>query len=90
MRKRIEKAYSSERAQRITIVIPVYNAKKYIRKCIKSIIKQSYINWRIIAVDDGSTDGSSLILDKMARTDERIVILHQKTVEVLRLGKGEY
>lgn len=78
MRKRIEKAYSSERAQRIAIVIPVYNAKKYIRKCIKSIIKQSYTNWRIIAVDDGSTDGSSLILDKMARTDERIVILHQK------------
>lgn len=58
--------------EKIAIIIPVFNCKKYIRRCLQSIIKQSYSNWIIVAVDDGSTDGSSEILDLFTKIDDRI------------------
>ena len=48
----------------ISIVVPVYNCKKYITKCIRSIQKQTYPHWNLILVDDGSTDGSGDICDR--------------------------
>lgn len=61
----------------ISIIVPLYNAEKYIEKCLNSIIKQTYIHIEIIIVDDGSTDMSGKIADKYALEDSRIKVIHQ-------------
>lgn len=61
----------------ISIVIPVYNAGKYLRDCLESIIAQTYKNLEIILVDDGSTDDSGDVCDQYAKLDSRIRVLHQ-------------
>ena len=60
----------------ISIIVPVYNAEKYIEKCIDSIIGQTYKNIEIILIDDGSTDSSGIICDKYLKKDARIKVLH--------------
>lgn len=62
----------------ISVVVPVYNVKKYLDKCIESILRQTYARLEIILVDDGSTDGSGEICDKFAAKDQRIRVLHQE------------
>ena len=60
----------------ISIIVPVYNVEKYLRKCIESIINQTYENLEIILIDDGSTDGSSKICDEFLKKDNRIIVEH--------------
>lgn len=62
---------------KISVVIPVYNTKKYIDPCINSVINQTYKNLEIILVDDGSIDGSGGICDKYAKRDKRIKVIHK-------------
>ncbi len=62
----------------ISVVVPVYNVEKYLDKCIKSIVDQTYANLEVILVDDGSTDSSGRICDKYAESDKRVHVLHQK------------
>lgn len=59
----------------ISVIVPVYNTKEYISTCIESILNQTYNNWQLIIVDDGSTDGSLEICKKYARNDYRIKII---------------
>ena len=54
---------------KIDIIIPVYNAKKYLAKCICSVQKQTFTDWNLILVDDGSNDGSSEVCDNFAAAD---------------------
>lgn len=61
----------------ISIVVPIYNVQKYVRKCIDSIIGQTYHNLEIILVDDGSTDSSSQICDEYSKRDSRIKVIHK-------------
>lgn len=61
---------------KISIIIPVYNAEKYLKKCLNSIRFQSYKNLEIILVDDGSKDTSSVICDKYAASDSRFISIH--------------
>lgn len=68
----------------ISVIIPCYNLAGYTGKCMDSILAQTYRNLEIIAVDDGSTDGTSEVLDQYAARDERIVVIHQENV-----GAGE-
>lgn len=73
----------------ISIVIPVYNAEKYITKCIHSIKKQTYSKWNLILVNDGSRDTSGSIIDMHAKKDERIFVIHQENkgaVEARKTG----
>ena len=56
----------------VSVIIPVYNALPYLAECTVSICNQTYRNLEIIAVDDGSTDGSSELLDEIAGKDTRI------------------
>ena len=64
----------------ITIIIPIYNVKDYISKCIQSVLAQSYKVLEIILVDDGSTDGCAEICDGFAARDTRIKVIHKKMV----------
>ena len=61
----------------ISIVVPVYNVAPYLRSCLDSIVAQTYVDWEMILVDDGSTDGSGQICDEYALQDSRIHVLHQ-------------
>ena len=81
----------------ISIIVPVYRVEKYLDKCIKSIVSQTYSNLEIILVDDGSPDKSGLICDKWAMLDSRIKVLHQKNAgagaarnTALKLAQGEF
>ncbi|MDR2888319.1 MAG: glycosyltransferase [Lachnospiraceae bacterium] len=63
---------------KISIIIPVYNAKEYLSRCLTSVCGQTYQELEIICVDDGSTDGSGEVVDRFAETDPRIRVIHQK------------
>ena len=81
----------------VSIIVPIYNAEKYIEKCIKSLINQTYKNIEIILVNDGSTDNSGNICEKYKKQDSRIVLINKKNAGVssarndaLKIAKGEY
>ena len=61
----------------ISIVVPVYNVEKYLDKCVKSIINQTYDNLQIIFVDDGSKDNSGKLCDLWEQRDRRIITKHK-------------
>ena len=62
----------------ISIIVPVYKVEKYLEKCVKSILKQTYTNLEIILVDDGSPDNSGKMCDELAKVDDRIKVYHKK------------
>lgn len=62
----------------ISVIVPVYNAEKFLSRCLNSLIKQTIKNIEIICVNDGSSDGSGQILDKFATEDKRIIVIHKK------------
>lgn len=68
----------------ITVVVPVYNAEKYLKRCIDSIISQTYVNLDIILVNDGSTDRSGNICDEYAKRDSRVRVIHKENEGVSR------
>lgn len=63
---------------KISIVVPVYNIESYVKKCVNSLISQTYKNIEIILVDDGSTDRSAVICDEYSNKYKNIVVIHQK------------
>lgn len=60
----------------ISVVVPVYNVKAYVEKCLNSILAQTYPNVEILVVDDGSTDGSGALCDTCKAKDDRIKVIH--------------
>lgn len=62
----------------ISVVIPVYKTEQYLRRCVTSILNQTYTNLEIILVDDGSPDTSGELCDKLALEDSRIKVVHKK------------
>ena len=81
----------------ISVIVPVYNPGKYFRRCLDSLIGQTYQNLEILLIDDGSTDGSGTICDEYAARDSRIVCVHQPNGGVskarnkgLSIAHGDY
>ncbi len=81
----------------ISVIVPIYNLKDYIGKCVESILHQTYRNLEIILVDDGSTDGSGEIIEKIKEKDDRIKVIRKENGGVssarnagLDIAQGEY
>ena len=81
----------------ISVVVPVYNTEKYLRKCLISLSNQTYHNIEIIVVDDGSKDGSANICDEFAAKDNRFVVIHKENGGIssarnkaISVAKGDY
>lgn len=62
----------------VSVIIPVYNARDYIEQCISSILEQTLVELELICIDDGSSDASAAICERIAESDERVVVLRQK------------
>jgi glycosyltransferase involved in cell wall biosynthesis len=63
---------------KISVIVPVYNARRWLPHCVCSVVQQSVTDWELILVDDGSTDGSNKMCDDYAATDSRIVAMHKE------------
>ena len=63
---------------KVSVIVPVYKAEKYLHRCIDSILAQSFTDWECILVDDGSPDGSGAICDQYAEEDARIRVIHKE------------
>lgn len=68
----------------IGVIVPVYKVEKYIAECIESILAQTYTNFRLILVDDGTPDEAGKICDEYAKKDSRITVIHQENKGVTR------
>lgn len=66
-----------EQSTLVSIIIPVYNVESYLSECLDSCLEQTYSNIEILAINDGSSDGSKIILEKYADKDSRIKVFHQ-------------
>lgn len=82
---------------KISVIVPVYNAEKYVKRCIDSILNQTYKNLEVVLVNDGSTDKSGYICDMYAKSDDRIKVVHQLNKGVcvarntgIKESSGEY
>ncbi len=62
---------------KVSVIVPVYNVEQYLRKCVDSILNQSYTNLEIILVDDGSKDGSYGICEEYRAKDDRVIVIHK-------------
>ncbi|MTW38048.1 glycosyltransferase, partial [Streptococcus pneumoniae] len=62
----------------ISIVVPVYNVEKYLKKSIESVLNRTYQNIEILLVDDGSTDSSGKICESFSKVDPRIRVFHKE------------
>lgn len=81
----------------VTVVVPVYNAEKYLEECLNSIANQTYSNLEIIVIDDQSTDSSGVIADTFAGNDSRFTVIHKNNAgpgaarnDGIKLAKGKY
>lgn len=82
---------------RISIIVPIYNTEKYIKKCLDSILKQTFIDFEVLLVDDGSSDCSGMICEDYATKDNRFRVFHKNNGGVssarnigLKMARGEW
>lgn len=82
---------------KFSIIVPVYNSANFLPDCLAGVKNQSFDDWELIFIDDGSTDGSGTILDGYARSDDRIHVFHQENSgqffareKGIAMSQGEY
>ncbi|MEQ2906183.1 glycosyltransferase family 2 protein [[Ruminococcus] lactaris] len=82
---------------KFSVIVPIYKVEQYINECIDSVINQTYSNWELILVDDGSPDNCPKICDEYADKDRRIKVVHKKNSGLpaarntgIRIATGEY
>ena len=64
--------------EKISIIVPVYNVEAYLERCVESILKQTYTNFELLLINDGSTDKSGELCDELALRDQRIRVIHKE------------
>ena len=81
----------------LSIIIPVYNVKQWLPACMASILSQTFTNWELLLIDDGSTDGSGELCDDYAFKDKRVTVIHKANAGVsaarndgMDIAKGEF
>ena len=81
----------------ISVIVPIYNAEKFIIRCVTSILQQTFTDFELLLINDGSTDSSGSICDNLAQKDERIRVIHKENSGVsdtrnmgLKEAKGKY
>lgn len=86
-----------DKAPKISVIVPVFNMEKYLHRCIDSILTQSYRNFELILINDGSTDTSAGICDSYQIKDNRVIVVHQENQGVsaarnkgLEICRGEW
>lgn len=82
---------------KISVIVPVYNTEKYLHRCVDSILAQTYTDFELLLIDDGSTDGSGAICDELAQKDSRVRVFHQENGGVtsarklgVKKSRGDY
>ena len=82
---------------KLSVIVPVYKAEQYLKRCIDSILGQNYKNIELILVDDGSPDACPGICDQYQEKDERVIVFHQQNSGVavarnsgMRIATGDY
>ena len=80
-----------------SVIVPIYNIEKYLKRCIDSVLAQTFADFELILVDDGSPDNCPAICDEYAKSDERIIVIHKKNgglvsarQEGIKKASGEY
>ena len=80
-----------------SIILPIYNVEKYLAECVESVLRQTFKDYELILVDDGSTDGSPELCDELKTKDERIQVIHKKNGGLsdarnagTQIARGEY
>ena len=81
----------------VSVIVPVYNAERYLERCVNSIFAQTFMDYELILVDDGSTDDSGKMCDDYARSNPQVSVFHQTNQGVsaarqagLDAATGEY
>lgn len=72
----------------VSIITPTYNHESFISECIQSVIKQTYSNWEMIVVDDGSKDKTRSIVETLAKNEKRIRLIHQENLGIMKLSES--
>lgn len=82
---------------KVSIIVPVYNASRYLQECVQNVKLQSFKDWELLLINDGSSDGSAELCDQLASTDSRIRVFHKPNTGVsdtrnhgLDMASGEY
>lgn len=85
------------RMPRVSVLMPAYNREAYIREAVESVLRQTFTDFELVAVDDGSTDGTVAVLEELARRDERVRVIKAGRLglvgvsnETVRHARGEY
>lgn len=80
-----------------SVIVPVYKVEDYLERCIKSILQQTYKDFELILVDDGSPDNCGIMCDEFAKKDDRIIVIHQENAGLsaarnagLAIARGKY
>ena len=80
-----------------SVIVPIYNVQKYLKRCIDSVMSQTFCDFELILVDDGSTDECGAICDEYAKTDEKIKVIHKQNGGLvsarqagIRIATGDY
>lgn len=81
----------------ISVIVPIYKAEHYLNRCVKSVLEQTYQNFELILVDDGSPDNSPILCDKWAEKDNRVQVIHKENGgassarnEGLKIARGDW
>ena len=73
---------------KFSVIVPIYNVEEYIEECVSSVLRQTYSNFELILVNDGSPDSSLEIIIRLSKRDDRIIVINKKENEGVALARS--